>query len=673
MKITLISCFLGIIPWADLVYAGKVKPLWTPEDALTRPIVYTNDISSEGQYSLLTVFQFSLKANQVNQLSQCLLVNNKTLAKEVIGTLEQGCRDPQFIGEGNKFSYFLKGEGNGFVFIAQDRASGQKTEMQRLNSTPQSYRFAPDGKSFVYMTAAKSHHNPNNPRIIAGEEGLEENAAILYLQRLDENLKSTGKPQLLTPPPLMMHDGYSSYSWSPDSQKLAFTTSKAIWKSDPQMSVYLADIKNKTINLIVKEPNILQHLIFSPNGQRLAAIKTFQRGEQSVSIPLRKEHQVLQFIDLKTKQTEDVSIENLWDVVGWQENESKLIIVKREGTKQELYSFDIKTKNIASMEVQHVTKVDNVTLSQNRKYMVFTGENLHHPEEAYVANVNPFIPKKISSINEKIDLSGIQAHSLKWISFDGQEIEGILIYPQGYKKGHKVPLIVFVHGGPADSSLEGFIGNPLGVYSPGVAASLGYATLIVNYRGSLGYGRKFWNSNYQDIGGGELKDIMSGVDHLISQKIADPDRLFITGVSYGGFLSAWAVSQTHRFRASVVDAGTTDWISDMGTSDNPALIEYVFGGYYWDNYELWRNSSPLSYVANVKTPTLFIHGENDHRVRQTQAQQFYYALKEQKIPTRLVSYKGLGHTLSNPTALIDAMNETMDWFKKYGEWRIKNK
>lgn len=667
MLIILSPCFLGIISWAALGYTDKIKPLWTPADALTRPIVYTNDISSDGQYSLLTVFQFSLKANQVKQLSQCLLVNNKTLEKEVIGTLERGCRDPQFIGEGKKFSYFLKNEDNGFVFVAQDRASGQKTEIQRLNSTPQSYRFAPDGKNFVYMTAAKSQKNPNNPRIIAGEDDLEENTAILYLQRLDENLSPTGKPQLLTPPPLIMHDGYSSYSWSPDSQKIAFTTSKAIWKSDPQMSVYLADIKNKTIELVVKERNIVQHLIFSPDGQMLAAIKTFQRGEQSVSIPLRKEHQVLQFIDLKTKQTEEVAIENLWDVVGWKENEPKLIIVKREGTKQGLYTFDIKTKNITPMEVQHVTKVDNVTLSQNRQYMAFTGENLHHPEEAYVADVNSFIPKKISSINEKIDLGEIQAHPLKWKSSDGLEIEGILVYPQNYRKGHKVPLVVFAHGGPAESELEGFIGNPLGIYSPGVAASLGYATLIVNYRSSLGYGRKFWNSNYKDIGGGEFKDIMSGIDHLISQKIAEPDRLFITGVSYGGFLSAWAVSQTHRFRASVVDAGTTDWISDIGTSDNPALIEYVFGGYYWDNYELWRNSSPLSYVANVKTPTLFIHGENDHRVRQTQAQQFYYALQERKIPTRLVNYKGLGHTLSNPIALIDAMNETMDWFKKYGE------
>jgi len=297
----------------------------------------------------------------------------------------------------------------------------------------------------------------------------------------------------------------------------------------------------------------------------------------------------------------------------------------------------------------------------------FVGQDLHHPGEVYFSPIQDYSPKRITSFTNEIDLSSIQAHSLAWKSFDDIEIEGILVYPQGYKKGQKVPLIASIHGGPSGTESEQFIGNGswFGPYSPAVFASHGYATLVVNYRGSFGYGRKFSDLNYKDFGGGDFKDVLAGVDYLITQGIADPEQLFIRGHIYGGFMTAWAIGQTNRFKAAVVGAGIVDWISDSSTTDGETYMEGYFGGPYWENYALWRKASPLSYVENMSTPTLILQGLNDDRVHPAQANQLYQALKSKGVPVRLVFYPGERHGFRDPLNILDALEETLAWFKKY--------
>ena len=344
----------------------------------------------------------------------------------------------------------------------------------------------------------------------------------------------------------------------------------------------------------------------------------------------------------------------------------KLVIRKRNRTQGPLYSFDIETKNLTRLDTPETPCINDAALSQDGKQLGFSGESLYHPAEIYVSNFHSFAPKRISFIHEGINLSKIQARPLTWKSFDGLKIEGILILPQEYKEGEKVPLIVSVHGGPAGFDAEQFIGGMwFGSYSPAVFASLGYATLTVNFRGSIGYGREFQALDYKDLGGGDFKDIMAGVDFLISQGIVDPDQLFIRGHSYGGFMTAWAVSQKNRFKAASMEAGIADWISDSALSEAPPVMEGYFGGAYWENYKLWRESSPLTHVNNINTPILILAGFEDKRVPSTQAQQLYQALKEKKIPTRLLYYYGEGHGFEDPLKNIDAMKETISWFKKY--------
>ena len=218
--------------------------------------------------------------------------------------------------------------------------------------------------------------------------------------------------------------------------------------------------------------------------------------------------------------------------------------------------------------------------------------------------------------------------SLRWKGSDGLEIEGLLTYPVGYEKGRRVPMLVIVHGGPAGVYTRAFVGMP-NPYPITAFAERGYAVLRVNPRGSSGYGRKFRYANYRDWGGGDYRDIMTGVDHAIGMGVADPDRLGIMGWSYGGYMTSWVITQTKRFKAASVGAGVTNLMSFTGTADIPGFVPDYFGGEYWDVFDRWRARSAMFNVKGVTTPTLIQHGEQDLRVPISQGYELYNALMRQ--------------------------------------------
>ena len=644
-----------------------LKPLWTPEDVVTFPAVITQGVSSDGRYSLIKLWQTSLVNGNAKQSSNCLLINNENLETKTINKASESCSQLQFVGEEKAFSYiFYDDNENKATLFVQDISSQKELKIQGLDEDFKSYTFSPDGKSFAFI---RQEDPKQTPRI--KEDDGQTIKQSLYLQKVDEKFQPVGTPQLLTPKELNLYNPLlpSSYQWSPDSQRIVIMANTPIWRSQSRIDLYMIDLKDDKIEKIDGETDYFADLKFSADGQKLAFIKSEGAGEQKIPLKslIEQQPQTIQIFDFKTKKATSLPAVDIWHIAGWKEDNQAVIVIKQEGTKQQVYSLDIETKKLALMEVPNLPSIHNVILSQNQKIIGFAGENLHHPSEIYVSNLDSFSPKKITHFNEKNNLSAIRAEPIRWKSFDGLEIEGILTYPQGYEEGTKVPLIVSIHGGPSGVQSQTFIGNNMfGPYSPAVFASEGYATLVVNYRGSLGYGEKFQQLDYKDLGGGDFKDVMTGVDYLIDQGIADPHQLLIRGHSYGGFLAAWIIGHTDCFKAASIEAEIVDWISHIATTDAPTAMEAYFGGAYWEDYKLWREASPLSYVNNMKTPALILHGASDTRVSVTQSMQLYNALKEKGVPTRFVYYMGQEHSMTDPIATIDAMKEKLKWFKTYG-------
>src|SRR6185369_575212 len=232
-----------------------------------------------------------------------------------------------------------------------------------------------------------------------------------------------------------------------------------------------------------------------------------------------------------------------------------------------------------------------------------------HPAEVWVG-VSGIVPmRRLSSHNDSFvrAMRLVPPEEINYSSFDGTQIQGWLMRPPGCSSDRRCPLILSVHGGP--HGMYGWAFNP----SFQVYAARGYGVLYLNPRGSSGYGQKFSDGTLNEWGGGDYRDLMLGVDEVLHKySWLDAEHLGVTGVSYGGFMTNWIISQTPRFKAAVAVASVSNLISFYSTSLYQDLIHAEFGGFPWDNYDLFWQWSPLRYVRQVQTPTLFIHGENDN-------------------------------------------------------------
>lgn len=249
-----------------------------------------------------------------------------------------------------------------------------------------------------------------------------------------------------------------------------------------------------------------------------------------------------------------------------------------------------------------------------------------------------------------------------WKGADQQEMQGLVIKPVGYQPHKKYPMIMWVHGGPTGISASRFYAA---THWNQLWANAGYVVFLPNYRGSTGWGLEFAESNLGDMGGRDFQDMLLGVDSLIESGLADSNRLAVAGWSYGGFIAAWAISQTNRFRAALMGAGISHWLSFHGKS---CLSDWDAIHYQASPYDLngpFQKFSPLSYYNNLDTPTLILHGEEDQDVPVEQSHLFYRALKDQRVETELVVYPRESHAITERAHMLDMARRVTSWFDRF--------
>ena len=289
--------------------------------------------------------------------------------------------------------------------------------------------------------------------------------------------------------------------------------------------------------------------------------------------------------------------------------------------------------------------------------IAFVGENFTEPQELWLS-IPGQQPKKFPEFNQLFaDYATTKPEIYSFKSFDGQEIQSALLKPAGYDGKSKLPLIALIHGGPTgawESSIEAW-GQLL--------VARGYAVFYPNIRGSVGYGEKFIESNRADWGGGDFKDVMWGVDDLVTKGIADPNRLGIGGWSYGGYMTEWAITQPTKypFKAAVSGAGMANLISEYGTEQHPSYDEWFWSVPY-EKPTGFLNSSPFLYVKNAKTPTLILQGDADTVDPLGQSQELYRGLKRYGVETELVVYPREPHGFHEEKHLLDRLNRIVAWY-----------
>jgi dipeptidyl aminopeptidase/acylaminoacyl peptidase len=286
-------------------------------------------------------------------------------------------------------------------------------------------------------------------------------------------------------------------------------------------------------------------------------------------------------------------------------------------------------------------------------------QSFERPPEVWAGPIGSWT--QVSRANPKAERLWGEAKSVTWKS-DDLEVQGWLVAPREIAAGRRYPMIVDVHGGPGSAWLPMWAG---GRYGPLALAGEGYFVFLPNPRGSHGRGQAFTRANVKDLGGGDLRDILAGVDEVVRTAPVDGERIGITGGSYGGFMTMWAVTQTRRFRAAVAVAGISNWQSYWGENGIPRWMLPYFGATVYDDPAVYAKSSPINFIKNVATPTLVLVGEGDIECPPPQSYEFWRALRTLGVKSELVVYAGEGHGNAKPENRRDEMRRTWAWFREH--------
>ena len=323
---------------------------------------------------------------------------------------------------------------------------------------------------------------------------------------------------------------------------------------------------------------------------------------------------------------------------------------------------------LAAGKVEQMTRGDRrlggISFSSDYRTMAYAASDPTHPSEVYLAAADGSSEVPLTRFNDALarELSLTRAERLVYPSRDGTEIEGWVLLPSGYGPGKgPYPFVLRIHGGP-----HGAYGNDF-TYEHQLLAGAGYIVLYTNPRGSTGYGEKFLWATWGGWGVKDYEDVIAGVDHVLKRYAIDEKRMGVSGGSYGGFMTNWVIGHTQRFAAAVTRASISNWVSDYGTADIPRTKESEFYGPPWrkESFDLMVKLSPLTYVANVTTPTLFLHGESDHRVPIEEAEQMYTALKKLKVPAKFVRYPDSYHGGWTPWNMVHRYDQELKWWEQY--------
>ena len=457
------------------------------------------------------------------------------------------------------------------------------------------------------------------------------------------------------------------FAWRPDSKAIAFIA------NSHQRDEYVYDRADVWITAVRDSmaPRRVtddgwdhDSVAWSPDGTTL-----YFRRQLGLSQVIASKQQHGAPVDLYRATVESGKLQNLtaeWDLLPGRPMVSAdgRTVYFSAGTGGNEHLFSVGTDGGG---VKQITSGDRqlgaFSASRSFDQWVYTATDVQQPAEVYKASATFADERKLTGFSDAWfrSLQTAAAERILAKSKDGTEIEGWLLKPAVTPPGARLPMILAMHGGP-----HGAYGNSF-AFQFQLWAANGYAVLYTNPRGSTGYGEKFLWGTWGGWGNRDFEDVMAVVDEAIKQHPIDERRLGATGYSYGGFLTNWVITQTPRFSAAVVGAGISNWISDYGTADIPRTKESEFNGTPWEptGLNLLLKQSPVIHAANVKTPTLFIHGEADLRVPIEQAEQMYVALKKRRVPAQFIRYPDMYHGGWTPWNTVHRYHHELQWWARY--------
>ena len=629
---------------------------WTPKESMKIKSISQTDISNDGKYAAYVVREAIMQEKKSEYLNQIWVTNLVNKENYQYTYNLKSSMSPKFSPDGKKIAFLSSRSGKNQVWIMNTHG-GEARKLTNEKKGVRSIKWSPDGKKISFLkndndTEEEKKSKENKTDVILVDKNFKYSHIYSY-SFAEDTVRQITKGNF----------SVNNYDYSPDGKKIIFShqddTNINTGFINTDISIIGSDGKNFE-NLIIR-PGLDSNPIFSGNGNKFAFISS---GGKQESIGLRDVY----IFDLKDREiTKLYNTPNRdSNIISWSSDNKKIIISESVKTTGQLLLLPINGDNYISWSNDKYKEgvISSVVKSKNSEYIVLCYEKLDKPVEVYISKENNISFEKLSEINNYDFPKLSKTEIISWKSFDGKEIEGILTYPKNYNKGSKYPVILQIHGGPAGVFSERFNGRP-GIYMTEYFSEKGYITIKPNPRGSTGYGKEFRYANYKDWGYGDYEDVVSGVDKVIEMGIGDPDKQFVMGWSYGGYLTSFIVTKTNRFKAASMGAGLPNLISMVTTTDIQDYLVAHMGAEFWEDYETYEKHSAIYQIKNTTTPTQIIHGANDLRVPFTQGQEFYRALDRLGVDTEMVVYPRTPHGPREPKFLMDVSERILTWFEKY--------
>jgi dipeptidyl aminopeptidase/acylaminoacyl peptidase len=636
---------------------GQQSAAWTPEFSIQFQTIGSVVPSPDGQWVVWTQIQAVMEADRSEHVSQIWLAKTDGSRRAQLTRSQKSSTNPAWSPDG-KWIYFQSPRfGKNDVF-RMPLEGGEPEQLTRVAGGAKVFAVSKDGRWLAYTSAEPDPDEEKAAKEKRDIHVVDANPknALIYVIPVETSGSVERKARAITPAARHVQE----IAWSPDSGKIAF-----VYWATPMVNEWrkakLAEVDAATgsIREIAPVETFGAAPAYSPDGRFLA----LQQRSAPVPYPGASRLALHDRMSGSTRQLAATPNEQP-RLVGWRPDSRGIVLSEAKGTTTVLLEVGIDgpAKQVFAPQSGILSQA---TMNPTGNRIGIAHESCDQAPEVFVLAPDGKTMQQVSAANSALARLPLgKTEAVRWPSKDGTEIEGLLTYPVNYQPGQKVPLILNIHGGPAGGFNQDFIGRA-GLYPIGVFSARGYAVLRPNPRGSTGYGKEFRYANFGDWGGKDFEDDQSGVDMLIAKGIVDANRMAVLGWSYGGFMTSWTIGHTTRFKAAAVGAGVIDLISFTGTTDIADFLPDYFGGDFWRQPELYRKHSPITYVADVTTPTLILHGEADERVPTSQGFEYYRALQRRGVPVQMVTYPRTPHGPEEPKFILDIMQRHLAWVERY--------
>jgi dipeptidyl aminopeptidase/acylaminoacyl peptidase len=584
---------------------------------------------------------------------------------------------PRWSPDGKRLAYISTAEGAAPQLFVRWMDSGQSVRITGLSAAPDDIAWSPDGRQIAYVMhvpgeALRLGSMPDRPEGAQWAPPLEILSAVTY-RTDEEGYLKPGFSHIF----LVSADGgaarqlsYGSLndngplSWTPDGRTIIFSSNRTPnWERDPLNSeVYALDVASGGISPLTSRKGPDAQPAVSPDG-RLIAYTGFDDKE------LGYQNALLYVMDRdgSNRRTLTAGLDRSVSSPVWAADGRAIYVAYDDRGMRKVARVGLDggvrtvAENLAGAGIDRPYTGGSFTVARDGSVAATVGSSVRPPDVALVHGGAARVLTRLNAdLLESKALGTVRKIAVT--SPDNRPIDAWLTLPPGWREGQRVPLILEIHGGPF-SAYGPWFSTDNQLY-----AAAGYAVLSTNPRGSTSYGEEFANLIHHAYPGHDYDDLMAAVDAAIAQGFADPGRLFVTGGSGGGVLTAWIVGKTDRFKAAATQKPVIDWASFALTSDSPGFFSrYWFGKFPWEDPQAYWSRSPLSLVGNVKTPTLVVVGAQDYRTPVSEAEQYYTALQIRGVPTALVKVPGASHggIAARPSQAGAKAAAIIAWFRKY--------